>query len=115
MCSFKDPLKKRELEIELKTFEKILLRLIWNSKLNHFNNNFYENTLNLFKTWEGIRELINIFKNRKTDITSIQISNATFKKSSEIANEFNKHFTSIAKQMEEKNSKTKTKILQISK
>ena len=28
MCRFNDPVKKRELEIELKTFEKILLRLM---------------------------------------------------------------------------------------
>ena len=84
-----------------------------NSKSNHFNNYFHENKLNLFKTWEGIREIINISTNRKTDITSIQIGNKTVKKSSQIANEFNKHFTYIAKQIEEKIVKPK-QILQIS-
>ena len=31
-----------------------------NSKSNHFDNYFHENKLNLFKTWEGIKEIINI-------------------------------------------------------
>ena len=80
-----------------------------NSKSNHFNNYFHENKLNLFKTWEGIREIINISTNRKTDITSIHIGNKTVKKSSQIANEFNKHFTYIAKQIKEKIVKPKHK------
>ena len=52
-----------------------------NSKFNHY---FYENKLNLFKTWKGIREIINISKKEKTDITSTQIGNKTVKKSSEM-------------------------------
>ena len=69
-----------------------------NSKSNHFNNYFHENKLNLFKTWEGIREIINVSKKGKTDITSVQIGNKTVKKVFwDEFNEFNKHFTSIAK------------------
>ena len=59
-----------------------------NSKSNHFNNYFHENKLNLFKTLEVIREMINISKNRKTDVTSIQIGNKNVKKSSDEFNEF---------------------------
>ena len=88
MCRSKDPLNK---------------------KANHFNNFFRENELNLFKTWEGIREIINISKKRTADITSLQIGNKTVKNSYEIASEFNKHFTSIAKQIEEKLIKPKHK------
>ena len=91
MCRLKDPLKKRELKIKLKNFKKILLRLMQNSKLNIFNNYFHKNKLNLFKIWEGIRVIINIFKKGKADLTSTQIGNKTVKKSSE---------TSIAKQIE---------------
>ena len=46
-----------------------------NSKSNHFNKYFHENGLNLFKPWESNREIINISKKRKSDITSIQIYN----------------------------------------
>ena len=70
MCRLKDPLKKRELEIKLKNYKEILLRLMQNSKSNHFNNYFHENKSNLFKTWEGIREIIIISKKRKTDNTN---------------------------------------------
>ena len=87
----------------------MLLKLTRNSKANHFNNFFRENKLNLFKTWEGIREIINISKKRTTDITSIQIGNKTVTNSCEIASEFNKHFTSIAKQIEETLIKPKHK------
>ena len=61
-----------------------------------------ENTLNLFKAWVGIKEVMNISKKRKTDITYIQSGNKTVKTSSKIVNEFTKHFTSIAKKIEEK-------------
>ena len=76
----KDPLKKSKLEIKFKNYKKILLRLMQNSKSNHFNNYFHENKLNLFKTWEGIREIINVSKKGRTDITSVQIGNKTVKK-----------------------------------
>ena len=109
MCRSKDPLNKKELEIKVKNYKKVLLKLTRNSKANHFNNFFRENKLNLFKTWEGIREIINISKKRTTDITSLQICNKTVKNSYEIASEFNKHFTSIAKQIEEKLIKPKHK------
>ena len=102
MCRSKDPLNKKELEAKVKNYKKVLLKLTRNSKGNHFNNFFHYNKLNLFKTWEDIREIINISKKRTTDITSIQIGNKTVKNSYEIASEFNKRFTSIAKQIEEK-------------
>ena len=72
-----------------------------NSKSNHFNKYFHENGLNLFKPWESNREIINISKKRKSDITSIQIYNKIVRKFSEmnlVVNEFNKYFISIAKQ-----------------
>ena len=77
MYRLKDPLKKRKLRIRFKNYEKILLRLMRNSKSNHFNNYFHENKLHLFKTWESIRKIINISENRKTDIKSIPIGNKT--------------------------------------
>ena len=46
-----------------------------------------ENTLNLFKAWVGIKEVMNISKKRKTDITYIQSGNKTVKTSSKIVNE----------------------------
>ena len=62
MCCSKDPLNKKELETKVKNYKQVLLKLTRNSKANHFNNFFCENKLNLFKTWEGIREIINTSK-----------------------------------------------------
>ena len=97
MWHSKDTFNKRELEIKVKKYKKVLLKLTQNSKANRFNNFFHENKLNLFKTWEGIREIINISKKGTTYITSVQTGNKTVKNSYEIASEFNKHFTSITK------------------
>ena len=109
MCDSKDPFNKRELETKVKNYKKVLLKLTQNSKASHFNNFFRESKLNLFKTWEGIRETINVSKERATDITSIQIGNKTVKTSYEIAGEFHKYFTSIVKKIEENLIKLKHK------
>ena len=50
----KDTLEN-ELEIKVKNYNKILLKLMQNSKANHVNSSFHENKLNLFEAWEGIR------------------------------------------------------------
>ena len=73
MCRTKDTLKRQELQIKVKIFKKYILKLTRQSKANHFNNFFQENKLNLFKTWEGIREIINITKKVTKYTNCIQI------------------------------------------
>ena len=77
------------------------------SKANHFNNFFQENKLNLFKTWEGIRKIINITTKRSKEINCIQIDNKTTNNPTKIANNFNNHFTSIAEKIEDNLVKSK--------
>ena len=72
------------------------------TKFNHYNNYFQENRLNLFKTWEGIRDIINITKKSKNNINSIQVNGRDITDPAIIANEFNNYFTTIAKQIEAK-------------
>ena len=71
------------------------------TKFNHYNNYFQENRLNLFKTWEGIRVIINITKKSK-NISSIQENGRDITDPAIIVNEFNNHFPTIAKQIEAK-------------
>ena len=73
MCRTKDTLKRQELQIKVKIFKKFILKLTRQNKANHFNNFFPENKLNLFKTWEGIREIMNITKKVTKYINCIQI------------------------------------------
>ena len=49
-----------------------------NSTLNHFNNYFHKNKLNLFKIGEGTKEIVKISKKGKTDITSTVFEIRTF-------------------------------------
>lgn len=62
MCRTKDTLKRHELEIKIKIYKKYIAKLTRQSRANHFSILLQENKLNLFKTWEGIREIINITK-----------------------------------------------------
>ena len=101
MCRLKDPSKRNETEYKVKNYKKLLLNLTRASKVNHFNKFFIESKLNLFKTWEGIMEIINISKRGNKVINYIQNgNNMTVKSPKEIAEEFNNHFTSIAKNIE---------------
>ena len=60
MCRTKNPLKREKLVNKVKTYEKYVLSVTRKRKANHINNFFQENKLNLFKTWEDIRKVINI-------------------------------------------------------
>ena len=104
MCRTKDLTKCKIIEQEFKTYKNNLLKLTRASKFNHYNNYFQENRLNLFKTWEGIRNIINITKKSKNNINintnSIQVNGRDITDPVIIANELNSHFTTIAKQIE---------------
>ena len=54
--------KRKKIEQEFKTYKNYLFKITRTSKFKHYNNYFQENILNLFKTWEGIRDIINITK-----------------------------------------------------
>ena len=100
MCRTKSLTKRKIIEQQFKTYKNSLLKLTRASKLNHYNN--YFNRLNLFKTWEGIRDIISITKNSKNNISSIQVNGKDISDPAIIANEFNNHFTTIAKEIEAK-------------
>ena len=102
MCRSKDPLHKEELAIKVQNYRNTILKLTQKSKANHFNKYFQDNELNIFKTWEAIREIINISEKGSNNINCIQIGRSTTTNSSDIVNEFNRHSASVAKQTEEK-------------
>ena len=102
MCRTKDLTKCKITEQEFKTYKNNLLKLTRASKFNHYNNYFQDNRLNLFKTWEGIRDIIKITKKSKNNINSIQVNGRDITDPAIIANEFNNHFTTIAKEIEAK-------------
>ena len=96
----KDLTKHKKIEQEFKTYKNYLLRITRTSKFKHYNNYFQENRLNLFKTWEGIRDTINITKKSKNNINFIQVNGRDITDPAII--EFNNYFTTIAKQIDAK-------------
>ena len=102
MCRSKDLTKHKMIEQEFKTYKSNLLKLTRAIKFNHYNKYFQENRLNLFKTWEAIRNIINITKKLKNNLNSIQVNGTDITDPAIIANEFNNHFTTIAKQFKAK-------------
>ena len=72
MCCAKDPINKDELANKVKNHRSTTLKLTRKNKANHFNKYFDDNKLNIFKTWEGIREIINISKKGSININYIK-------------------------------------------
>ena len=95
MCQTKNLTKCKIIEQQFKTYKNNLLKLTRAGKFNHYNNYFQDNRLNLFKTWEGIRDIINITKKPKNNINSIQVNGKDITDPAIITNEFNNHFTTI--------------------
>ena len=86
MCCAKGPLHKEELANKIKNYRDTILKLTRKSEANHFNKYFHDNKLNIFKTWEGIREIINISKKGLDNIHFIQIGKSNTTNSSDITN-----------------------------
>ena len=105
----KDITRKTELEEKVRYYKNNLLKITRTSKANRYNNFFKENKLNLLKTWDGISEIINIKKKETNYVTSLKLNDNTITDSQTIANTFNNHFTSIAKNIEQNLITSKSK------
>ena len=102
MCKVKDIMRKTELEKKVKHYKNNLVKLTRTSKSNHYNNFIKENKLNILKTWNGINEIINIRPKETNYVTSLQFNNTTITDLKSVANLSSNHFTSIAKNIEQK-------------
>ena len=96
-----------ELVNKVKIYKKNILNLTRKSKTTHFNNFFQENELNLFKTWEGIRKIINKTTKVSKEINCIQVGNKIINNPTNIANNFNNHIILIAEKIEDNLVKSK--------
>ena len=79
--------KCKKIEQEFQTCKNNQLKLTRIGKFNHYNNYFQKNRVG--KTWEGIRDIINITKVSKSNINSIQVNGRDLTNPAIIANEFN--------------------------
>ena len=99
VCRTKDIMKK---EKKVKHYKNNLVKLTRTSKANHYKTFLKENKFNLLKRRNRIREIKNIPPRETNYVTSLQFNNTTITDSKSRANISNNHFTSIAKNMEQK-------------
>ena len=98
----KDPLKKNEVHTRYKKHRNLILTLTRTSKKQHFANFFQEHQSNLKKTWEGIRDLINVSKKSGINISKIIHDNKTITDNEGISNTINNFFVNIGSSVEAK-------------
>ena len=71
----KDPERIRNLRNKFKLYRNKLDKILKASKSMHYQKYFETNKLNLCKTWEGIREVINIRKKKGQTINTLNSDN----------------------------------------
>ena len=69
--------------------------LVRQSKKDYYNQYFTENTKNLQKNWQGIKEIIKVKTKNHNSPTCIIENNKTITNPKEIAESFNKYYTSV--------------------
>ena len=96
MVKCKDRDQKLVFETEFKSIRNDITRLTRNNKKNYYDRYFTKHKSNLSKTWQGIKEIINM-KGKNSDYPScIIVDGNTVTDPTEIANQFNNFYTSIA-------------------
>ena len=95
----KNPLTKEQLNTEFKLIKNDITRLSRQSKKDYYNQYFTANTNNLQKIWKGIKEIINIKTKYYSHPTCIIENRKTRTNPKEIADTFNKYYTSVAEEI----------------
>ena len=96
----KDPNRKNILHNEFKKHRNQIDKILKSSKALHYQRFFENNKLNLYKTWAGIKEIINVSAKQKQNINGIANKNNIINNPKDIAEHLNKHFCNIAKKIE---------------
>ena len=103
----KDLVRITNLCNKCKLYRNKLDKILKASKSMHYQKHFEINKLNLRKTWEGIREVINIKKKNRQTINTLNSDNGIINEDRIISEQFKKHFCNIAKTIEEEISSAK--------
>ena len=77
-------------------------RLTRTSKLKYYKKFFSEHKTNSKQAWEAVRSLINVKTKSNTQITSLNINNQIETNLKTISDAFNKFFSTIAKDIDNK-------------
>ena len=92
----KDQVNKIRHHLAYKALKNELNLLVKTSKITYYRNYFVKHKENLQKTWQGIKDIINV-KNKNMDFPScIYDNDQNITDPTEIADKFNNFYTSIA-------------------
>ena len=98
----KSSVKKDEIFASYKKHRNEIINLIRISKNKYFTNYFEENRTNVKKTWDGIRNLINVNKKSKTKINKLLVNGSVTEDGLGIANTMNNYFVNIGSSVDAK-------------
>lgn len=88
-----------QLQTNLKTYNKILKRLIKEAKQTYYETKFNHYKSDIKKTWVTIKDIINKTKNKHTITNFFRVENRNITDKVEISNQFNRFFTEIGPQL----------------
>ena len=98
----KDEQIKEEFHIRYKELRNKVLNMCRVSKKAYFQKKILTNIDNVKNIWNGIKLLININNNSKTQPTSILVKNELISDPKKVADEFNTYFSTIASNLQDK-------------
>ena len=104
----KDPIKKNRLGSIYRSYRNLIVSLLRKSKKKYYNDFFEEHKQNAKKTWDGIRDLINVSKKSSININKIIHDNQTFTDNKSIAKTLNNYFVNIGPSIEKTIPKPKS-------
>ena len=98
--------RKDELYKKYKTYRNRIITLTRKNKNKYYSEYFLEHNANIKKTWEGIRQLININKKKTISIRIINQDGNSLTDNKDMANAFNNFYANIGNSVEQKIPKT---------
>ena len=65
------------------------------SQKEHYDSFFEEQTINIKKTWEGIRKIVNVKKSNRFTLSHLNVNGKMIDDACDIANAFNNFFVNV--------------------
>ena len=98
----KESQRKEELFLLFKIKRNLIISLIRKSKCDYYTSYFEENRTDSKKTWEGIRNIVNISKKTKVVPIQLKYKNEIKCDNKDMAESFNDFFVNIGNMVEDK-------------
>ena len=98
----KDKTKKINLHTAYKIIRNQIITLIRRSRNSYYASYFEDNKTNAKKTWEGIRNVINVSKKNRTMPAKLVSNNAEIVDNKKMAGAYNEFFVNIGNMVEQK-------------